>query len=71
LKTGEWTEEKLERHLRKLIGGQDLGVGDVLWPLRVALTGAATSPPPFVVAAILGRKKTVERLCHGAEMLGV
>ncbi|MBF8280575.1 MAG: glutamyl/glutaminyl-tRNA synthetase, partial [Candidatus Magasanikbacteria bacterium] len=71
LKIGEWTEEKLERHIRKLVGEQKLGVGDVLWPLRTALTGAITSPPPFVVAEILGRKKTMERLRHAVGVLSV
>lgn len=36
--------------------------GRLLWPLRVALTGKKRSPSPFVVAAILGRKESIERI---------
>ena len=38
------------------------GRGDVLWPMRVALTGQEKSPDPFVSAAILGREESLERI---------
>jgi len=38
------------------------GKGNVLWPLRVALTGQEKSPDPFVSASILGKKETVIRI---------
>ncbi|MCX6715815.1 MAG: glutamate--tRNA ligase [Candidatus Taylorbacteria bacterium] len=38
------------------------GRGDVLWPLRVALTGQEKSPDPFVSASILGKDGSLERL---------
>ncbi len=38
------------------------GRGDVLWPLRIALTGQDKSPDPFVSAAILGREESLKRL---------
>lgn len=37
------------------------GRGDVLWPIRVALTGQDKSPDPFVSAAILGREECLKR----------
>ncbi len=39
-----------------------LGRGSVLWPLRVALSGLAASPDPFVIAAILGKKEVLSRI---------
>ncbi len=36
--------------------------GDFLWPLRVALTGAAKSPSPFEVLFVLGKAETLKRL---------
>lgn len=36
--------------------------GEVLWPLRVALTGAEHSPGPFEVAAVLGPVESRRRL---------
>lgn len=38
------------------------GKGEVLWPLRVALSGRAQSPDPFTLAFILGREETLARL---------
>jgi glutamyl-tRNA synthetase len=38
------------------------GRGNVLWPLRTALTGLERSPEPFIVAEIIGKQKTINRL---------
>jgi glutamyl-tRNA synthetase len=35
------------------------GRGDVLWPARVALSGKEKSPDPFVLAAILGKERSL------------
>jgi len=40
----------------------ELGRGEVLWPLRVALSGAAQSPDPFTLAYILGSQETTRRV---------
>ena len=39
-----------------------LGRGEVLWPLRVALSGQKQSPDPFTLAFILGREETLARI---------
>lgn len=41
---------------------EEVGRGEVLWPLRVALTGLERSPDPFTVAYIIGKEATVRRL---------
>ncbi len=38
------------------------GRGEVLWPLRVALSGKEKSPDPFELASILGKAATLERI---------
>lgn len=38
------------------------GRGDVLWPLRVSLTGLEKSPDPFVSAYIIGLTETLRRI---------
>lgn len=38
------------------------GKGNVLWPMRVALSGRDKSPDPFELASILGKEKTLERI---------
>lgn len=46
------------------------GKGDVLWPLRVALTGQEKSPDPFISAAVLGREESLKRLETAIGRLG-
>ncbi len=36
--------------------------GELLWPLRVALSGQKNSPPPFDIAEILGKDESKERI---------
>lgn len=43
------------------------GRGNVLWPMRVALTGLEKSPDPFAVAGVLGQEKTIQRLNYAIE----
>lgn len=38
------------------------GRGNVLWPMRYALSGQDRSPDPFVLSEILGKKKTFDRM---------
>ncbi len=45
------------------------GKGDVLWPLRVALTGQEKSPDPFTSAFILGREEAIARIGKAVESL--
>ncbi len=41
---------------------ETVGKGELLWPLRVSLTGKAQSPDPFTVAFILGKSQTMARI---------
>ncbi|MBI2475715.1 MAG: glutamate--tRNA ligase [Candidatus Taylorbacteria bacterium] len=38
------------------------GRGEVLWPLRVSLSGREKSPDPFTIVEILGKEETLKRL---------
>ncbi len=38
------------------------GKGNVLWPLRYALTGADASPDPFIMLEFLGKEKSLKRI---------
>ncbi|MEA3272913.1 MAG: glutamate--tRNA ligase, partial [Patescibacteria group bacterium] len=58
----DFTEKKLENKIKNLIDKENLGMGDTLWPMRVALTGREKSPGPFEIATVLGKKKVVERI---------
>ncbi|MBA3733021.1 hypothetical protein H0W91_01460, partial [Patescibacteria group bacterium] len=38
------------------------GRGEVLWPMRVALSGKEKSPDPFTLAYVLGKNKSIKRI---------
>jgi nondiscriminating glutamyl-tRNA synthetase len=54
-----WTQEILSEKLMAAAGDKR---GDLLWPLRVALTGVKHSPSPFEVAFVLGKTRSLERI---------
>lgn len=46
------------------------GRGEVLWPMRYALSGRDKSPDPFQLAEILGKHETLQRLDIALKKLG-
>lgn len=46
------------------------GRGNVLWPLRVALSGKEKSPDPFTLCKVLGKNETIDRIKKAIEALG-
>ncbi len=62
LSEGEFNQEKIKEILWNY--AEKEGKGNIFWPMRVALTGLEKSPDPFVVAGILGKNKTIQRLNH-------
>src|SRR3989339_325756 len=60
--TDEWTESILAETLKKLAEENGWKIGQVLWPLRAALTGLPYSPGAYEVAAALGQDVTIARL---------
>jgi len=55
----DWTRENLEKKLLEAAGENR---GELLWPLRAALTGEQKSPSPFEVTWVLGKKESLDRL---------
>lgn len=68
---GEWNESGIEDALKVWIAERGCGNGDVLWPLRVALTGREASPGPFIVATFLGKEETIKRLAVARQLLNI
>ncbi len=58
----DWTEEHLKEFLFALADEKELKKGQLLWPLRAALTGLPFSPGAYEVAVALGKEKTMQRL---------
>jgi nondiscriminating glutamyl-tRNA synthetase len=59
IENADWTKENLEKLLLAAAGDKR---GDLLWPLRAALTGEQKSPSPFEVAWVLGKSECLKRL---------
>ena len=45
------------------------GRGEVLWPLRVALSGKEKSPDPFTLIHIIGKEEALRRLKNACDIL--
>jgi glutamyl-tRNA synthetase len=56
------TEEKIKTSLMEVIQKLNLKNGQVLWPLRVALTGEQYSPGAFEVISGLGKEISLKRI---------
>jgi len=63
----EFKTDNLKNKLMEIT--KKTGVGELLWPLRVSLTGRKASPPPFEIMEIIGKKKTLFRIENAIKML--
>jgi len=58
----QWTAVSIHAALENLAAANDLGLGKVAQPVRVAVTGTAVSPPIDTTIALLGRERTLARI---------
>lgn len=62
-KIDDWSEDNIRACLMDLVKTLDVKTGNVLWPLRVAVTGQQFTPGGGIEAAfILGKEDTLNRL---------
>jgi len=64
---GEWRSEKIKHSVFDY--AEAAGKGNVLWPMRIALSGREKSPDPFEIAGIIGKDETKKRIKHAAGLL--
>lgn len=57
-----FAEDAIERVFQEIRERLDMKLGDIIQPVRVAVTGSTVSPPMYETLAVLGRAKTCERL---------
>lgn len=67
--TKYWNEEWLQEKIQTWLQNNNYTVGEILWPMRVALSGQKNSPGPFEIASVLGKEKTVKRLRYAISAL--
>ena len=63
----DFTLEILKQELMKL--AEEKGKGNVLWPLRVALSGKEKSPDPFTLLFVLGKNESINRIKKAIESI--
>lgn len=68
IKEKDFNQEKLAEFLLSKAKEMD-DRGELLWPLRVALSGQAASPGPFEIMEVLGKEKTLKRIKQAREKI--
>ena len=67
---GEWAEPAIHTAPMDAIAAAGLKNGPVLWPMRIAISGQASTPGGAVeIAWLLGREETLRRLRAGIRLL--
>lgn len=59
---GEWDAEMLKEAMITAIASMGKKNGEILWPLRVALSLRAASPDVFDLLALLGKEESIRRI---------
>ncbi len=68
----DWNEEVIHEKLLGLANSLSVKNGQVLWPVRVALSGKPVSPGGAIeLATLLGKEETLARIDFGMEKLSV
>ncbi|HEU4699464.1 MAG TPA: hypothetical protein VFS40_09810, partial [Gemmatimonadales bacterium] len=63
----EWDAPRLEAALRQVAESRGAKLGDVMQPIRVALTGSTVSEPVNELLAVVGREPSLERMRKAAD----
>ena len=67
---GDWTEQNIHDTVIGAIAAAGLKNGAVLWPLRIAISGQASTPGGAIeIAWLLGKEETLRRLDDGLARL--
>jgi glutamyl-tRNA synthetase len=59
---GEWNPDRLLEVLKTVAETQGAKLGDIMQPVRVALTGSTVSEPVNEMLAVVGREQSLQRL---------
>lgn len=66
----DWKAEVLHDEMMKLVVTLGIKNGQMLWPIRTAISGKAATPGgAFEIAEILGKEETIKRIKVGIEKL--
>jgi glutamyl-tRNA synthetase len=60
--SGQWQPDRLLETLKAVAESQTAKLGDIMQPVRVALTGSTVSEPVNELLAVVGRERSLRRL---------
>ncbi len=66
----DWQVKEIQEVFEEVMRENELALGKVAQPVRVALTGGTASPGIFEVVEVLGRERTLSRLDHALTLVG-
>lgn len=67
IEKGDWTLEGIKDKLMAVADPKNRG--ELLWPLRVALTGKEKSPSPWEVAWVIGKNESINRIKKAVSLI--
>jgi len=59
---GDWQAEKIHQLIEELCRKNNVGMGKIAQPIRVAVTGSTISPPIHESLELLGKERTIQRI---------
>jgi len=59
---GDWTAANIENSFKELATEKNIKPGELQLPLRIMLVGGKFGPPVFDIAALLGKKESIQRI---------
>ena len=65
----DWKSDHIKASFEKLANEHEIGMGRLMAPLRLVLTGLGSGPGIFEIAALLGKEETLQRIQSGLEKL--
>lgn len=65
--SGDWNQESLKEIIFPY--AEEVGKGDVLWPLRYSLSGRDKSPDPFTLLEVLAKEESLNRIKQAQKTL--
>ena len=68
-KISNWREEDLEKEIKSFAEDQDLGLGKIIMPIRIAVCGTLNGPSIFEILELLGRDTSLRRIETALEKL--
>ena len=64
-----WREEDLEKEIKSFAEDQELGLGKIIMPIRLAVCGTLNGPSIFEILELLGRDTSLHRIETALEKL--